>query len=118
MFSAILVWAFLPWLDRSSVRSNRFRPTNKLMFYILVAVIWLLGMLGAQTPDGNFEFYFGMTFPISKVLLSQICTAYYFAHFLILTPIVSLSETPLPVPESIASAVLKGSAPAAAAAKR
>ena len=66
----------------------------------------ILGMLGAQTPDGNFEFYFGLTLPISKLLLSQICTIYYFAHFLLITPIVSTMEKPLPVPESIATAVL------------
>jgi len=118
MFSAILVWAFLPWLDRATVRSNRFRPLMRQMFFVLVGVIWILGMLGSQSPDGNFEFYFGMTLPISKVFLSQICTFYYFTHFLILTPLVSLNETPLPVPESIATAVLKGSAGATAAAKR
>jgi quinol-cytochrome oxidoreductase complex cytochrome b subunit len=118
MFSAIMVWAFLPWLDRSAVRSARFRPWMKQAVFILVVVIWILGMLGSQTPDGNFEFYFGMTLPISKVLLSQICTIYYFAHFLLITPLVSLNETPLPVPESIATAVLKGSAGATAAAKR
>jgi len=118
MFSAIVVWAFLPWLDRSTVRSARFRPLMRQLIFVLVGVIWILGMLGAQTPDGNFDFYFGMTLPISKVLLSQICTTYYFAHFLIITPLVSLSEKPLPVPESIATAVLKGSAGATAAAKR
>jgi quinol-cytochrome oxidoreductase complex cytochrome b subunit len=88
------------------------------LIMVLVGVIWILGMLGSQTPDGNFDFYFGMTLPISKVLLSQICTIYYFAHFLIITPLVSLNEKPLPVPESIATAVLKGSAGATAAAKR
>jgi len=118
MFSAIVVWAFLPWLDRSAVRSARFRPVMRQLIMVLVGVIWILGMLGSQTPDGNFAFYFGMTLPISKVLLSQICTIYYFAHFLIITPLVSLNEKPLPVPESIATAVLKGSAGATAAAKR
>ena len=106
MFGAIVVWAFLPWLDRGHVRSNKFRPLTRQLFYVLVAVIWILGMLGAQTPDGNFEFYFGLVLPISKLLLSQICTIYYFLHFLVITPIVSTMEKPLPVPESIATAVL------------
>jgi quinol-cytochrome oxidoreductase complex cytochrome b subunit len=106
MFGAIVVWAFLPWLDRSHVRSNKFRPMTRQLFYVLLAVIWILGMLGAQTPDGNFEFYFGLVLPISKLLLSQICTIYYFLHFLVITPIVSTMEKPLPVPESIATAVL------------
>ena len=71
-------------------------------------------MLGAQSPDGDFEFYFGMILPISKLFLSQICTAYYFLHFLVITPLVGLIEKPLALPQSIATAVLakNGSAPA------
>jgi quinol-cytochrome oxidoreductase complex cytochrome b subunit len=106
MFGAIVVWAFLPWLDRSHVRSSNFRPIMRQLLFVLVGVIWILGMLGAQTPDGNFEFYFGLTLPISKLLLTQICTFYYFLHFFVITPIVSTMEKPLPVPESIATAVL------------
>jgi ubiquinol-cytochrome c reductase cytochrome b subunit len=87
------------------------RPLNRQFFFILIGVVWILGMLGAQTPDGNFQFYFGIEVPISKLLLTQICTIWYFAHFFIITPIVSTMEKPLPVPESIATAVLaKGSA--------
>ena len=115
MFGAIVIWAFLPWLDRSHVRSNNFRPLNRQFFFILIGVVWILGMLGAQTPDGNFQFYFGIEVPISKLLLTQICTVWYFAHFIIITPIISTMEKPLPVPESIATAVLaKGGASAAA----
>ena len=106
MLGAIIVWAFLPWLDRSHVRSYKFRPVSRQLFFILLGVIWILGMLGAQSPDGNFEFYFGLTLPISKLLLSQICTIYYFLHFGLITPVVSLREKALPVPESIATSVL------------
>jgi ubiquinol-cytochrome c reductase cytochrome b subunit len=116
------VWALLPWLDTSRVRSAKFRPIFRQLFWILLVVIWLLGMLGQQTPDGNFNFYI-LNFqiaelPISKLFLSQICTLYYFVHFLVLMPVVGLMETPLPVPESIATAVLAkngGSAKPAAA---
>ncbi len=106
MFGAILVWAFLPWLDRSSVRSYKFRPVSRQLFFILLIVTWILGMLGAQSVDGDFEFYFGLVLPISKLFLSQICTIYYFLHFLVITPLVSMNEKALPVPESIATAVL------------
>ncbi len=105
MFGAIVVWAFLPWLDRSTVRSYKFRPVSRQLFVILLIVIWILGMLGAQSPDGDFDF-FGFVLPISKLFLSQICTIYYFLHFLVITPLVSLNERALPVPESIATAVL------------
>ncbi len=106
MFGAILVWAFLPWLDRSNVRSYKFRPMSRQLFFILLIVTWILGMLGAQSVDGDFEFYFGLVLPISKLFLSQICTIYYFLHFLVITPLVSMNEKALPVPESIATAVL------------
>ena len=115
MFGAILVWAFLPWLDRSNVRSYKFRPVSRQLFFILLIVTWILGMLGAQSVDGDFEFYFGLVLPISKLFLSQICTIYYFLHFLVITPLVSMNEKALPVPESITTAVLakNGHAPKA-----
>ena len=40
------------------------------------------------------------------MILSQICAAYYFAHFLIILPIVSRMERPQPLPNSITEAVL------------
>jgi ubiquinol-cytochrome c reductase cytochrome b subunit len=39
--------------------------------------------------------------------LSQLASAYYFAHFLIILPIISRIEKPLPLPNSISEAVLK-----------
>jgi ubiquinol-cytochrome c reductase cytochrome b subunit len=40
------------------------------------------------------------------VMLSQIATAYYFLHFLVILPIVSWIERPEPLPFSITEAVL------------
>jgi ubiquinol-cytochrome c reductase cytochrome b subunit len=40
------------------------------------------------------------------VILSQICAAYYFAHFLIILPLISRAERPRPLPNSITEAVL------------
>jgi ubiquinol-cytochrome c reductase cytochrome b/c1 subunit len=106
MFGAIFVWALLPWLDTSRVRSNRFRPFMKQFFWILMVVIFLLGYLGAQTADDSNLVFFGVELPIGKILLSRILTFYYFAHFLLITPLVGLMETPHAVPESISKAVL------------
>jgi ubiquinol-cytochrome c reductase cytochrome b subunit len=39
-------------------------------------------------------------------MISQIAAAYYFAHFLIILPLVCRFEHPLPLPLSITSAVL------------
>jgi ubiquinol-cytochrome c reductase cytochrome b subunit len=48
------------------------------------------------------------------VALSQIGTAYYFAHFLIILPLISRYERPLPLPNSISESVLHGEAAEAA----
>jgi quinol-cytochrome oxidoreductase complex cytochrome b subunit len=93
MFWSILILLFLPWLDRSPVRSARFRPLYKQFFWIFVADCFLLGYVGANPPEGYF------------VILGQIGTAYYFAHFLIVIPLLSFVERPLPLPASISAAV-------------
>jgi ubiquinol-cytochrome c reductase cytochrome b subunit len=42
------------------------------------------------------------------VALSQVAAAYYFAHFLLILPLVSKFEKPLPLPHSISESVLHG----------
>ena len=42
------------------------------------------------------------------VMISQLATIYYFAHFLIILPILSMVERTLPLPNSIAESVLHG----------
>jgi ubiquinol-cytochrome c reductase cytochrome b subunit len=108
---AILCIFILPWLDTSRVRSMRYRPQAKLYFWIFVATCLILGYCGAHEPDqqlihGLKAFTLGDSSINSFVWLSRITAAYYFAYFLIITPILGLRETPLPAPESISSPVL------------
>ena len=111
MFGSILVLFVLPWLDRSPVRSARFRPLYKQFFWVFAAVCVLLGIMGAKTADGH-------TFGIANVVISQIATFYYFAHFLIIIPLLGIFERPKPLPTSIGEPVLKGGGmPAGATAK-
>jgi len=42
------------------------------------------------------------------VMVSQVATAYYFAHFLIILPILSMVERTKPLPHSISESVLHG----------
>ncbi len=107
MFASIFVLFLLPWLDTSKVRSATFRPLYKIFFWVLFVVCLGLGYLGAAPAEGWY------------VIASQILTAYYFAHFLIILPLLGLIETPRPLPASISESVLGkggGAAPAAAAA--
>jgi ubiquinol-cytochrome c reductase cytochrome b subunit len=96
MFGSILLLFFLPWIDRSPVRSAHYRPTYKWFFWVLVLDVLVLGWLGQAEPTAT------------VVMLSQLCAGYYFAHFLIILPIVSATEKPLPLPNSISESVLHG----------
>ena len=105
MFGAILVWFFLPWLDRSPVRSSRYRPMYKWFFWVLMVDLAFLFYLGGAAAEEPF------------VMMSQIATAYYFLHFLVILPIVSMMERPKPLPFSITEAVLGSDDDAKLAAK-
>ena len=96
MFAAILLLFFLPWLDTSPVRSNNYRPLSKLLFWVFVVDCIILAICGGKPAEEPW------------VRISQVASAYYFIHFLILMPLVSRIETPLPLPGSISEAVLKG----------
>lgn len=90
MFSALIVLFFVPWLDTSRVRSTTYRPIYRWFFLALVIDVLALGYLGAIPPEGN------------AVIASQIFTLYYFAHFLLVLPIIGMIETPKPMPNTIA----------------
>jgi ubiquinol-cytochrome c reductase cytochrome b subunit len=94
MFGSILILFFLPWLDKSPVRSGHYRPMYRIAFWVLVLDVLILGYCGGSPAE-----------PI-YVILSQVCGAYYFAHFLIIVPIISRLERPKPLPNSITEAVL------------
>ncbi|MAJ99905.1 MAG: cytochrome b [Rhodospirillaceae bacterium] len=94
MFAAIGVLFILPWLDRSPVRSATFRPIYKIMFWVFLVDCVALTWLGAKPAEGIY------------VVLSRLCTAYYFFHFIILLPALSIFETPKSLPKSISKPVL------------
>jgi ubiquinol-cytochrome c reductase cytochrome b subunit len=93
MFGSLLILLVLPWLDTSRVRSARFRPTYRWLILVWAASFILLGICGAHKPEGIW------------VILSRIAALYYFAHFLVVMPILGKFERPLPLPESITKAV-------------
>ena len=111
MFGAIAVLFVLPWLDTSKVRSMRYRPTGKLYFMIFVLACLVLGYCGGQLPD-NHVIPGLSTFTLidadlnSMVWLSRFATLYYFGYFLVILPILGLTETPTAQPESISTPVL------------
>jgi ubiquinol-cytochrome c reductase cytochrome b subunit len=89
MGAAIVVLFLLPWLDRSPVKSIRYRG---LLFKIAVALFavsfLILGYLGALPPSPG------------GTLLSQVCSLVYFAFFLLMPVYTKLDRTK-PVPERV-----------------
>jgi quinol-cytochrome oxidoreductase complex cytochrome b subunit len=96
MFAAIAVLFVLPWLDRSPIRSAKFRPVYFVLFWVLLADCILLGFCGAMPAEGIW------------VVLSRLGTVYYFAHFIILLPLLGLYERPIDLPLSISKPSLSG----------
>jgi ubiquinol-cytochrome c reductase cytochrome b subunit len=95
MFASILLLFFLPWLDTSAVRSGHYRPLFRKFFWFgLVPCVIILAWCGGAPAEEPY------------VMISQIASAYYFAHFLIILPIIARVETPKPLPNSITEAVL------------
>ena len=93
MGGAIVVLAFLPWIDTSKVKSMSYRPIGRQLFWAFVVVCIGLGYLGAMPAEGGY------------VIASQIFTVLYFGFFVALF-VVGLFERPKALPTSIADAVL------------
>ena len=89
MFGAIAVMGMAPILDTSAVRSGRYRPQFKWFFAILVVDFIVLMWVGAMPA----------TEPYATI--SLIASAYWFAYFLLVLPILGITETPLEPPASI-----------------
>lgn len=98
MFGSIALLFVLPWLDRHPVRSAKFRPIFQKTLLLMVVSVFILGYAGAQPAEGVW------------LILAQICTAYYFAFFLVILPVLSRKEVAKALPSSINEAVLKAQA--------
>ena len=95
MFGSILVLFVLPWLDTSKVRSARYRPWYKGFFWVFLIDCIVLGWIGMMPAEGMY------------IVIGRVATAYYFAHFLVVFPLLGWFETPKPLPASISEPVLK-----------
>ncbi|MBC6440891.1 MAG: cytochrome b N-terminal domain-containing protein [Rhodospirillales bacterium] len=106
MGASIGILFLLPWLDTSRIRSATFRPVFKLFYWIMILNFFVLGYVGSQPAEGIW------------IVIGRIATVYYFAHFIVLLPLIGWFERPRPLPDSIAKPVLSGGpVPAAAPAQ-
>ena len=89
MFGAIVVMALAPWLDTSSVRSGRYRPMFRWWFALLVVDFIVLMWAGAMPAEGIYP------------IIALIGSAYWFAYFLVILPLLGVIETPDTPPATI-----------------
>ncbi|RLU00466.1 cytochrome b [Ketobacter sp.] len=98
MGASIAILFVLPWLDRSPVKSIRYKGwISKIMLALFVVFFILLGICGVKAPDLHVEF---LPFEMTYRVLGQIGTVFYFAYF-ILMPFWTTKETCKPVPERV-----------------
>ena len=89
MIGAIVIPMALPWLDRSPVKSMRYKGSiSRFMLMIFVISFFILGYLGTQAPSK------------AGTIAAQVCTALYFAYF-ILMPWYTRVEKTQPEPERV-----------------
>ena len=94
MGGAIAIMFVLPWLDRSPVKSIRYKGwMSKVWLGIFVVSFVILGYLGVVPSSGT-------TFGIPNTPLAQILTALYFLYFLLM-PVYTSIEKCKPVPERL-----------------
>jgi ubiquinol-cytochrome c reductase cytochrome b subunit len=83
MFGSLLILLVLPLTDVSRIRGMSFRPAMKFFFWAFVVNFFILMWIGSQHPNTPF------------VEIGQIATAFYFAWFLIIVPVIGLLENTL-----------------------
>ena len=88
MFGSILILFVLPWLDHSPIRSARFRPLYRQLYWLFLANFMVLAWVGGKPAEGMY------------ILIAQVATFCYFAFFLSL-PLIAKLEKPKPLPETI-----------------
>ena len=80
MFGSLLILLVLPLTDLSRTRGNKFRPLMKVAFWFFVVDFVILTWIGSQHPTTPY------------VEIGQIATAFYFAWFLLIVPVIGLFE--------------------------
>jgi ubiquinol-cytochrome c reductase cytochrome b subunit len=91
---AVVILFFLPWLDRSPVKSWRYKGTwTKVAIYTFAPSFVILGYLGAIPASGEF-------LGIERKTVAQVLTVLYYAFF-VLMPFYTKYESTKPVPDRV-----------------
>nr|YP_009159721.1 apocytochrome b [Pyropia nitida]AKQ53227.1 apocytochrome b [Pyropia nitida] len=74
MIFAIVVLALLPWIHSTEIRSSRFRPIYRVLYWSMAACCLILGWIGGMPVEDPY------------IIIGQIASFYYFFYFLIILP--------------------------------
>lgn len=80
MFISLFCLFFLPFLEKSFIRSKMFKPFNRIFFWLFTFNFIFLGFLGSQTPDYPF------------IELGLICAHLHLLYFFFFIPMSVLFE--------------------------
>lgn len=80
MISAIIILALLPWIHSTEVRSSRFKPIYRFLYWTIISCCLILGWIGGMPVEEPFIF------------IGQVASTYYFFYFLILLPFLGKIE--------------------------
>jgi len=87
----VMAFAFLPWLDRSPVKSIRYRGWNyRIALILFITSFLILGWLGLQLVTPTYTW------------MARICSVIYFLFFLLM-PIYTKIDNDKPVPDRLTS---------------
>jgi ubiquinol-cytochrome c reductase cytochrome b subunit len=83
MFGSLLILLVLPFTDFSRIRGSQFRPAMKFSNWLFFVNFFILMWIGSQHPETPF------------VEIGQVATLFYFSWFLIIVPLISISDNTL-----------------------
>nr|YP_006280865.1 apocytochrome b [Neopyropia yezoensis]AFH57671.1 apocytochrome b [Neopyropia yezoensis]AGZ17867.1 apocytochrome b [Neopyropia yezoensis]QGA30543.1 apocytochrome b [Neopyropia yezoensis]WKD83605.1 apocytochrome B [Neopyropia yezoensis] len=80
MIFAIVVLALLPWIHSTEIRSSRFRPIYRGLYWSMAACCLILGWIGGMPVEDPY------------IIIGQIASVYYFLYFLVILPLLGSLE--------------------------
>lgn len=80
MFLSLLILLAMPLLDTSRIRGSQFRPFMRSAFWFFVANFFILMFIGGQHVESPY------------VEIGTAATAFYFAWFVVIVPMVGILE--------------------------
>jgi ubiquinol-cytochrome c reductase cytochrome b subunit len=81
MFGAIVVLGAIPFFNTSEVRSPRFRPIFRVVFWVFLANFLILGWIGQKPVESPY------------IEIGQITSVLYFLYFLVIIPVLGKVES-------------------------